>query len=96
MGQQYEQEVSVTLTHAEACSLRVALGEYLRYITRDLKSSPSYTEGEEMNPNSCMGNARKLLHNLERVACGDQSPIVAKQVSYKMVRCAPSAISVEA
>jgi hypothetical protein len=85
MTQQYEQEISITLTQAEACSLRVALGEYLRYITRDLQSSPSYTEGEEMNPNSCMGNARKLLHNLDRVACGDRSPSVAKHVSFKMV-----------
>lgn len=86
MTLEYEQEISVTLTQDEACSLRVALGEYLRHITRDLQSAPSYTPGEEMNPDSCMGNARKLLHNLQRVHCGDQSQLVAKQVAFKMVK----------
>jgi hypothetical protein len=86
MSHQYEQEVIITLTQAEACSLRVQLGEYLRHITRELQSSPTYTPGEEMNPNSCMGNAHKLLHNLVRVSLGDKSDNVTKQVTYKMVK----------
>lgn len=81
----YEQQLTITLTADEATSLSVALSEYLRYTEQALKTNPTH-RGEAPHPDSCMGRASRLLHNLERVACGDKSSDVAKQVTYTMVR----------
>jgi len=80
----YEQEVTITLSQADATSISVALQEYVRYITRDLKSSPTYSEGEEMNPNSCVGRARALSDDLRQIALGHKKPANGLAV-YRMV-----------
>ena len=76
----YEQKLTITIMRDKAISLSVALSEYLRY------SKQHGVDVDNAHPNSCVGNVKEILHNLDRVSLGDRSAEVSKMIEWEMVR----------
>lgn len=77
----YEQQTTITLSQAEAISLRCALEHSLRTYREQLGAKAI----ENAHPKSAIGETKALLDELQRAACGHEN---LDRVTWKMVKTA--------